>query len=391
MNIYSIIILATIYSQYSFSDKKMPINHSIFKVILKTTILILILDIFTRFDCNLGEVYCLANKVSNYLIFSTNLLTPSLWLLYVHNHLFSDIEKHKRLLNGLIYLNVFNAIAVAISQPFGWFYYFDSSNIYHRGPLYIFSFIMINALILVSCFLVYRYKTRVETRHYIALQFFALPPLIGVLLQTLFFSISIALNILVVSILLVFVNMQTNDINTDYLTGISNRNNFEKALQNKIRKATKDRTFSGIMIDIDDFKSVNDKFGHEMGDNALKAAAEILLSCLRPNDLLSRYGGDEFCVILDITDKSKLESIVERINNSVTSYNEHSGMPYKLEFSMGYDVYDYESKMTSDEFKVYIDELMYKHKPYNMDRDYIYVNTNTCGWYKHLLLFCFNQ
>lgn len=371
INIYSVFILVIIFSQYISKDKNRPITHKIFMGIIQSAIVMLILDILSRFDGSVGMIYIMINHVSNFLIFSLNLLIASLWLLYVHYHIFIDIRRNKRLLHSLIYLNISNVILLIISQPFGWIYYIDSNNIYHRGPFYVLT-IFVNILLIVGAFiLILKNKKKIDKRHYFSLQFFSVPPLIGMTLQALSFNIPVTLNSLVLSIFLVFLTIQRNSMNTDYLTGVSNRSNFEMALQNKIYKSTKDKTFSGIMIDINNFKSINDTFGHDMGDHALRATAKILVGCIRSNDLLSRYGGDEFCVILDIYDRDKLESIVKRINNCVDFYNEYSGKPFKLKFSMGYDVYDFNSKMTSEQFKRHIDELMYKNKPYNIDKEHL--------------------
>jgi len=78
------------------------------------------------------------------------------------------------------------------------------------------------------------------------------------------------------------------------------------------------------MIDLNDFKSINDSFGHGVGDHALQISAEILKSCIRTNDFIGRYGGDEFVIVLDISDIKDLEEIVYRINNSAEIYNESS-------------------------------------------------------------------
>lgn len=376
MNIYSIIILGIIFSQYWNKNDNRPITRTIFMGIIEITMVLLLLDIFSRFDGNLGRVYIIINHVSNFLIFSLNLLISSLWLLYVNYHIFIDIKKNKRLLHGLIYLNIINVVVVILSQSFRWLYYIDSNNIYHRGPFYVLSILANIFLVLGAFILVFKNKNNIDRKHYFSLQFFSVPPLIGMMLQALSINMYITLNSIVLSILWAFLTIQRNTLNTDYLTGVSNRSNFEMALQNKINKSTKDKTFSGIMIDIDDFKSINDTYGHDMGDHALRAAAKILVECIRLNDLLSRYGGDEFCVILDITDRVKLESIVERINTCVESYNESSEMPYKLKFSMGYDVYDFNSKMTSEQFKRHIDVLMYKNKPYNRDKEIISTSSN---------------
>ncbi len=362
MNIYSILILIVILYQLSNKDKQVNPTYTIFIALIKVTIFMLIIDITSRFDGNYGMTYVLLNHVSNFLVFAFNLLIPSLWLLYIHYHIYPEINTSKKLVYGLAGLNLINIIALIISYPFGWIYYIDSNNFYHRGPYYFVTILVTIVMVISSFIIIYKNKNKIEKKHYFALQFFAVPPLIGMILQTLSFSIPITLNMMVISIFLVFLNIQRNILYTDYLTGVGNRNIFELELENRINKSNKERTIAGIMIDIDDFKLINDRFGHDVGDQALIDLAEILVSSIRYNDVLARVGGDEFFIILDVATEDKLDLIVNRIKNSTNSFNESSGKPYKLKFSMGYDIYDYKTKMTAEEFRKNIDILMYKNK-----------------------------
>jgi diguanylate cyclase (GGDEF)-like protein len=152
---------------------------------------------------------------------------------------------------------------------------------------------------------------------------------------------------------------------TDYLTGVYNRKKLDAYLDEKINLSTQSKTFSAIMIDLNDFKYINDNFGHDMGDVALQITAKILNSCVRANDFIARYGGDEFCVVLESHDIMDLEIIVKRIKIAVKQYNETSNKPFKLEFSLGYAVYDYNTNMTTEEFQRHIDVLMYENKKAN--------------------------
>jgi diguanylate cyclase (GGDEF)-like protein len=133
-------------------------------------------------------------------------------------------------------------------------------------------------------------------------------------------------------------------------------------LKEKIGKCNEDKTFSAIMIDLNDFKSINDTFGHDIGDSALQTSVKLLKSCLRSKDFIARYGGDEFCVVLDISNRKELVELVCRINSRIEKYNESNVQPYKLGFSMGYAVYDYHSHMQAEEFQKKIDKLMYENK-----------------------------
>lgn len=170
------------------------------------------------------------------------------------------------------------------------------------------------------------------------------------------------LNGVVLSILIVFLNIQNHSIYTDYLTGVNNRNKLDIYLKEKISASNKNKTFSAIMIDLNDFKCINDTYGHDIGDDALQISAKLLNSCIRVKDLIARFGGDEFCIVLDTSDIVDLESIVSRMKSSFEKYNEFSDKPYKLGFSCGYAVYDYDSNMNVEEFQKHIDKLMYENK-----------------------------
>lgn len=176
------------------------------------------------------------------------------------------------------------------------------------------------------------------------------------------------LNSVVLSLLIVFLNIQNHSMSTDYLTGVNNRKKLDVYLQEKINSITKSKTFSAIMIDLDDFKCINDNFGHDTGDVALQISAKLLNNCVRDKDFIARYGGDEFCVVLETCNIKDLEIIVNRIKIAVETFNESSNQPYKLGFSMGYSVYDYNSHMTAEEFQKHIDTLMYENKHANLNR-----------------------
>ncbi|WP_341988955.1 sensor domain-containing diguanylate cyclase [Azorhizobium sp. AG788] len=106
---------------------------------------------------------------------------------------------------------------------------------------------------------------------------------------------------------------------TDVLTGLSNRRQFDDALSREWdRTARLEQPLSLLIVDVDRFKSVNDNFGHEMGDQLLRAIADaISSSLLRPDDVSARYGGDEFAVLLPATGREGALGVGERIRSRV--------------------------------------------------------------------------
>jgi diguanylate cyclase (GGDEF)-like protein len=102
--------------------------------------------------------------------------------------------------------------------------------------------------------------------------------------------------------------------NTDGLTELPNRRHFEEALEGEISRAER---FGGslalILADLDDFKQVNDRYGHQAGDDVLQTFADILRATVREIDLPSRYGGEEFAVLLPQTDLEGAQRLAERL------------------------------------------------------------------------------
>ncbi len=100
----------------------------------------------------------------------------------------------------------------------------------------------------------------------------------------------------------------------DWLTGLYNRRYFEETLSDHIEAAHRyTRELSLVLFDLDQFKQINDTLGHDAGDAALKQFAELLKSTARTADIVCRYGGDEFAVILPETGTSNAWKFAERI------------------------------------------------------------------------------
>jgi len=107
---------------------------------------------------------------------------------------------------------------------------------------------------------------------------------------------------------------------TDGLTGLSNTRHFYEELNREVERSHRyEESFSLVLCDIDNFKNVNDNFGHQAGDEVLCSVADILAGTARATDTVARYGGEEFILILPETSKDKARALAERIRLSVDS------------------------------------------------------------------------
>ncbi len=104
----------------------------------------------------------------------------------------------------------------------------------------------------------------------------------------------------------------------DPLTGVNNRSSFRRVLDREVDLSRRHGApLSLIMLDVDRFKSINDKHGHMVGDLALKSIAGCMISCIRESDILFRYGGEEFCIALANTNLLGARKLAERIRRKL--------------------------------------------------------------------------
>jgi diguanylate cyclase (GGDEF)-like protein len=126
---------------------------------------------------------------------------------------------------------------------------------------------------------------------------------------------------------------------TDSITDLYNYRYFYKRLNEEIFRAKRfNRRLGLVIFDIDEFKSYNDNFGHQAGDSVLKQLGRLLLNTIRSMDIVSRYGGEEFCVIMPETDQSECFKFMDRLRKIIADYSfadEYLGGSHHITISGG--------------------------------------------------------
>lgn len=123
----------------------------------------------------------------------------------------------------------------------------------------------------------------------------------------------------------------------DPLTGVRNRRSLELVLQ---KRAEALEPFGLLFVDVDHFKSINDRFGHDMGDQVLKSIAECLKRALRPGDAIGRYGGEEFVAVVSGAGPESTRLVGERLRAAICDLEGPSGGPTHVTVSIGCGAYD---------------------------------------------------
>ncbi len=290
------------------------------------------------------------------------------WFLYIfiQGQHKKFIEKKQAQLRAILFSIPFLFVVVfdTLSEFNNLVFYIDATNSYVRGPLYnvhvIICYGYYAASIVISTM---RMLTgdRFEREFYMRLTVFSLIPAIGGLLQVLLKNAPYAVMGNVLGVFNMYCGRQNSRINTDALTGINNRGRAEEYLEG-IQKNVKDNPIYIYMLDVDNFKFVNDTFGHNEGDRCLRALADALQAVGRitPSLFISRIGGDEFLCTSDVA-RTDPEVVMEAIRKTFSEQTKLKNMRTEVSLSIGYSIYDNPSVRIVDVMHA-ADQALYREK-----------------------------
>ena len=182
----------------------------------------------------------------------------------------------------------------------------------------------------------------------------------GGIVQSLFYGISVVPTSIAISIAGILASLQNEMIYRDALTGVFNRAYLDYKL-NKFAKRPNKQRITGLMLDLNGFKKINDDFGHSVGDEALIATTRLLQKAVGSHGLVIRYAGDEFIVLINTQDDSETKTHIDRIQRLFETYNQESKKPYKLSASIGSHKLNLKEESV-DTFINTIDSRMYENK-----------------------------
>lgn len=150
----------------------------------------------------------------------------------------------------------------------------------------------------------------------------------------------------------------------DPLTGLLNRRAMESALDRELSRAKRyGGNLSLVFIDLDDFKKINDTLGHDCGDELLVSAASAMLGMARLNDIVSRFAGDEFVIILPETSHEEAENLLMRMERHFDENPARlKGTPVSVRFSYGIASPDFSGDEDAASLLKKADDRLYQHK-----------------------------
>lgn len=289
-------------------------------------------------------------------LFLGNVMIGYLWAKFIMVHMnipFSDIRRNIYRTIGLIsivllVINIFYPLVFSVSD-----------GRYQRGFAYIIFLIFAAFYILDSLYLYVKRVKKIGSLKLFPVHIFLIPVILGVVIQAFFVEIAITWTSIAISVAGIMTALKNEIIFTDCLTGLYNREYLEFLHKRACNK--KDCWVSGIMIDLNGFKQINDNYGHAEGDLALCIVADLLRKSFSEYGVVTRYAGDEFVIMLNTTDDQLIQKIIKSAKKNFVTENEKNDKLYQLSASMGYAITNL-SNETIDDFMNRIDEQMYQDK-----------------------------
>ena len=355
-NIISILLIGTLYlanRQKAEYDRDMRLLQQMMVTI----------GIANISDCCVYYLAGSSNIVIKVLVFLSgsglflgNVMIGYLWAKFIMVHMnipFSDIRRNIYRTIGLIsivllVINIFYPLVFSVSD-----------GRYQRGFAYIIFLIFAAFYILDSLYLYVKRVRKNGSLKLFPVHIFLIPVILGVVIQAFFAEIAITWTSIAISVAGIMTALKNEIIFTDCLTGLYNRVYLEFLHKRACNK--KDCWVSGIMIDLNGFKQINDNYGHAEGDLALCIVADLLRKSFSEYGVVTRYAGDEFVIMLNTTDDQLIQKIIKSAKKNFVTENEKNDKPYQLSASMGYAITNL-SNETIDDFMNRIDEQMYQDK-----------------------------
>jgi diguanylate cyclase (GGDEF)-like protein len=355
INLFALAILVALNHIIRTKSKVKSFSKMILKFVILFSGIALVFEPLTWiFD---GEVFPGAfflEYSTNFILYILSPILGGFMLSYVDYHVFKQPERiYKKHFYQQMTLVTFVLLIVNFFYPI-YFSVSPGDNRFHGGPYENLHYAMITLMYFYMVYLVLKNRKRTTTFIMkIVFVFFGLP-VIGMIIQLSFSHLHFSWALIVLALLVAYIYLETTSTDEDYLTHLFNRKSYELYTQHLIEL---NKPFSVILIDLNDFKHINDHYGHHKGDQVLIQFSQILLKVFSPKGFVSRLGGDEFIVVLE-----RPEHFDEKEADVIRQHLLKSDDPlmHSLSFSYGYKVFS--SHMTMDELYASVDREMYQFK-----------------------------
>jgi len=331
-----------------------------YRMIIANMILLLVEVLAWSFDgIDTGFAF-FANYFFNVLLILFEPIMAAMWLSYVDYKIYRSKERLKKRLFYL-YASMFSGLLLIINifEPIA--FSLDENNVYHRGGLLWLSLVFVFVLVLYTVVLAFKNRKKLSDKMIVFIAIFAFIPVLISFIQLFVYGLILTWAVVALGIVFAYYLIEISGNSIDYLTGLFSRKKIEEILRGKIER---ENAFTVVMMDLDYFKNINDKYGHKTGDETLIHFANILRNVFSKENFISRLGGDEFLIVSDVTEIDAVNQFKLEIINEMRTYKSFEIIK-ELGVSIGSIVVEVENKLTVDKILDMVDKLMYIDKSNN--------------------------
>lgn len=273
-------------------------------------------------------------------------------------------RKHIKINYLLLLPLIINAIGALLSFNGGLLFWITDKNVYERGPLFFVLPIISYFYFAYSLYFIYKNSSKFSFSERIVFSLFFIVPAVFTLVQLRYFVYLTTWNSTAIIVVITYVFMLNDQVYRDSLTGLENRLAYDQYIQKLDR--SKLNKICMIYIDIDNFKDINDKYGHIEGDEAIKTFANIIMDSFTLKRRVIRFGGDEFLIVAEEQQQKKVDTCLNMLTQNIRKYNENEGKPYNLSFSYGMERYS-DKYANMSQLMDHVDHMMYVNKQNKKD------------------------
>lgn len=295
--------------------------------------------------------------LTNFLCLGLMGVVGFLWCLFVDYRLFCSAKRLKYKA-ALLSLPLLVSTGLLVGDLFGHGVVFSISpdNRYIRGELNHVLYIISFFYYLESLAKVHRARRKGNIPFFFPVHCFIVPCMAGAVIQACHYGIAVGWMTTAMAAVFVCLELQTENSYMDVVSGLFNRQYLTYHLS---QVAQRSGNHYGILLDIDDFKSINDAYGHTVGDHAIQEMGKILSRAMLNNATAIRMGGDEFVVILSDSSSEECRTQMEAIQRYIDKFNRGASESFWLSVSMGSARF---AGQSAEKFLAQMDETMYEMK-----------------------------
>ena len=333
-------------------DKKMA-GDRIFDIMIWVTFLGCLIESLT-FVVD-GENFPACRAVSyilNSLCFIGTCSVGFMWCIFVDYKIYNSVKRIRRKSRYLIIPLLVDVVLNFINlSGCGLIFSVSRDNVYSRGSLVILVYVSLFMYFIYSIYIVATAKENRLHIRFMPIYYFVVPCMIGTLVQGLMYGITIGWTAVAVSLLFVYIQSQSQKVFVDSLSELYNRKYMDYVLSS-IKNDGKS-SIHGIMLDVNDFKHINDAYGHAKGDDAIRTIGRMLSDVVPDNGLVVRFAGDEFIILINTDDDRQVDDVIAELERKTEQFNSSMQEPYSIRFAIGCGRLD----MTSGGVEAFISDM----------------------------------